>query len=163
MHIHTCTYLCIFIHQQAVEYDFENPYSTPCALNTENDYTLALSLTSRQAAPQFLIRSRHCCVVQWINTTNNIVDSITNCWWINTIHNSFDVIWLFLNCVWVSIHLVLCTRWILNQTQMRNNHYYIEARCVLYMNIAVSTGVAWRRSGYIVSICRYGYPCIFGT
>ena len=60
-----------------------------------------------------------------------IVNSITNCWWINTVHNSFDVIWLFLNCVCVSIHLVLRTRWILTQTQMRNNHYHIEARCAL--------------------------------
>ena len=36
-----CT-LVPFIHQQAVEYDVENPYATPWALNTENYYTLAL-------------------------------------------------------------------------------------------------------------------------
>ena len=77
-------------------------------------------------------KSRYCCIVQLINTTNNIVDSITNCWWINTtILNSFDVIWLFPNCVFVSIHLVLRTRWILIQTQMRNYYYYIKARCVV--------------------------------
>ena len=62
-----------------------------------------------------------------------IVNSITNCWWINTVHNSFDVIWLFLNCVWLSIHLVLRTRWILNQTQLRNNHITSNELCIVFI------------------------------